>query len=374
MHRNLYITLAIILGVFSESLSQLNPMTNYLLTNPSNNQLGVSAVFDQSTTNNVTLDNAILNLIVPSGYHSPILTNTWTVEVFVDEAALVNFCGVSATGFSYYQIAKQSNQGLGTVSAFVPEPLTVISFSGTSSLPVEGLTFPIPNPLQSCLNAFATNTSSIQWGPNPTAFVGLSDIPVTPQSILLPIYLHTFSAEKLGERSVKLDWKTSSEINSSHFEIQRSTDGLEWTYLGDVAAAGNSTTTRTYDFIDDKLPLGRTKNQIFYYRLRMVDQDGAFKYSDIRGVNFNINDRGDISIYPNPAAQFFNLDLTGIDFSIEEKATVYIYDMSGKLVRQKDIIGSGIEPFSVAELPAEAYNVIIRHGDQQYSKRVIVTK
>lgn len=204
---------------------------------------------------------------------------------------------------------------------------------------------------------------------------GEHNVIITGSSFLpLPIFLHSFSANKLGERSTKLDWRTSSEINSSHFEIQRSTDGLEWTYLGDVAAAGNSTTTRTYDFIDDKLPLGRTKNQIFYYRLRMVDQDGAFKYSDIRGVNFNINDRGDVSIYPNPAAQFFNLDLTGIDFSIDEKATVYIYDMSGKLVRQKDIIGSGIEPINVSELPAEAYNVIIRHGDQQYSKRVIVTK
>lgn len=190
----------------------------------------------------------------------------------------------------------------------------------------------------------------------------------------LPITLSHFSANKLGERSTKLDWRTSSEINSSHFEIQRSVDGIEWAHLGDVAAAGNSTSTRSYDFIDDKLPLGRSKNQIFYYRLRMVDQDGAFKYSDIRGVNFNINDRGDVSIYPNPAAQFFNLDLTGIDFSIDEKATVFIYDMSGKLVRQKDIIGSGIEPINVSELPAEAYNVIIRHGDQQYSKRVIVTK
>lgn len=306
------------------------------------------------------------NIEVPDGitiaYESCTITN---VHPQILNGGISNFTGGNLAGTTKLSLNIERNVASANLS--MGTTITLGTFNIVFSGLVPGSNIITPRPFAE------TGTGATFW-------VALGDPLATrlPFGLYpaqaLPIYLHSFSANKLGERSAKLDWRTSSEINSSHFEIQRSTDGLEWAHLGDVAAAGNSTTTRAYDFIDDKLPLGRTRNQIFYYRLRMVDQDGAFKYSDIRGVNFNINDRGDVSIYPNPAAQFFNLDLTGIDFSIEEKATVFIYDMSGKLVRQKDIIGSGIEPINVSELPAEAYNVIIRHGDQQYSKRVIVTK
>ena len=348
-------------------------MTNYHLANPSTNVLSVSAVFDANNTN-VGLSNATINFFVPIGYSAPVLTNSWSQATFIPEANLVAFCGASASGFNFYSFSRSGIQELGNVISGQNVFLTQITFTGTSSVPLEGLNFPPPFPHHSCLiGVGSNNTASIRWGTG-QPFIGEENFPMTPQNILLPIYLHSFSADKHSDRSTKLSWNTSSEINSSHFEIERSHDGAAWEYIGEVVAAGNSTNTRSYDFIDDRLPLNRSKNQIFYYRLRMVDQDGAFKYSDIRGVNFTINDRGVVSIYPNPASQYFNIDLTGIDFSTEEKATVYIYDMSGRLVRQKDIIGSGLEPFSVYELPAETYNVIIRHGDDQYSKKVIVTK
>jgi hypothetical protein len=145
-------------------------------------------------------------------------------------------------------------------------------------------------------------------------------------------------------------------------------------YIGRVAAAGNSTTELNYNFIDDQLPLNRSKNQIFYYKLKLVDQDGSYKFSDIRGVNFTLNDRGTVSLYPNPASAFVNIDMSDLDFTIHESAQLSIYDMSGRLMMQKDIIGSGIEPVMIAQLPAETYSVVIRHGEQMYSRRLVVTK
>lgn len=189
----------------------------------------------------------------------------------------------------------------------------------------------------------------------------------------LPIYLSSFSADKNGERSVKLNWETSSEKNSSHFDIERTVDGLSWETIGQVAAAGNSTDTRNYGYNDDNLPLGRSLNKIFYYRLRMVDLDNAYKYSDIRGVNFTQNDRGFVSVYPNPASNYINIDLSGLDFELNGTAKIYMYDMSGRLVRQKDIIGSGLEPMNVQDLAADIYNIVVIQGDQRYTHKVAIT-
>lgn len=211
---------------------------------------------------------------------------------------------------------------------------------------------------------------------NPGATLGLdpNGDQYVQAATALPLNLIKFSASKHESRSVLLEWSTSNEINSSHIDIYRSHDEDRWMYIGSVAAAGNSTTELNYNFIDDQLPLNRSKNQIFYYKLKLVDQDGSYKFSDIRGVNFTLNDRGTVSLYPNPASAFVNIDMSDLDFTIHESAQLSIYDMSGRLMMQKDIIGSGIEPVMIAQLPAETYNVVIRHGEQMYSRRLVVTK
>ncbi|MBK7633549.1 MAG: hypothetical protein IPJ13_04055 [Saprospiraceae bacterium] len=116
-------------------------------------------------------------------------------------------------------------------------------------------------------------------------------------------FISSFSATKYSERASKLDWKTSSEINSAYFGIERSRDGDTWETIGKVAAAGNSHTELIYEYIDDNLPFSRTADQIYYYRLRLTDQDGSHKYSEIKAVNFSRKSSDGIAIYPNPAIQ-----------------------------------------------------------------------
>ncbi|MBK7633184.1 MAG: hypothetical protein IPJ13_02035 [Saprospiraceae bacterium] len=135
----------------------------------------------------------------------------------------------------------------------------------------------------------------------------------TDLSVLLPIVLSKFNALKLNEISSKLNWTTSSEINSDYFGIERSMDGNNWETIGRVTAAGNSSKELAYEFIDDNLPLIRTKEQVFYYRLRMTDLDGQYKYSDVRGVNFGKLSTGVVTIYPNPTVEHINVDLSGMD-------------------------------------------------------------
>jgi Secretion system C-terminal sorting domain len=189
-------------------------------------------------------------------------------------------------------------------------------------------------------------------------------------NILLPIHLSTFSATKHAERSSKLNWKTSSEINSDYFDIERSQDGNTWETIGRVSAAGNSSSELTYAYIDDKLPLLRSKEQLFYYRLRMTDLDGTFKYSDIRGVNFGKLSEGVVSIYPNPTVEHINVDLSGMDLEAGN-VDLFVYDMTGRQMIKKSIIGNGIELIDVTLLPASTYNVVVKQGATTYQQRVI---
>lgn len=187
----------------------------------------------------------------------------------------------------------------------------------------------------------------------------------------LPIDIKSFSATKDGDRNARLDWSTSLEINSAYFGIERSTDGNTWEAISKVAAAGNSNTEQFYTYTDRDLPLNRSKDQIFYYRLQLVDLDGQYKYSDIRGVNFGKeNTNKVISLYPNPAVQMVNLDLSGMDL---ESGAIHlrVTDMQGRNMIDKTILGNGIEPIEVTQLPAGTYNVAVSQGANLYQKQFI---
>jgi hypothetical protein len=187
----------------------------------------------------------------------------------------------------------------------------------------------------------------------------------------LPISIKSFSATKDGDRNARLDWSTSLEINSAYFGIERSTDGKSWESISKVGAAGNSNTEQFYTYTDRDLPLNRSKDQIFYYRLMLVDLDGQYKYSDIRGVNFGKASTDKIiSLYPNPAVQMVNLDLSGMDL---ETGAIYlrVTDMQGRNMIDKTILGNGIEPIEVTQLPAGTYNVAVSQGTTLHQKQFI---
>jgi hypothetical protein len=91
----------------------------------------------------------------------------------------------------------------------------------------------------------------------------------------LPVRLIDFQAT-LAANKVTLIWRTSTENNSDHFSIEKSTDGQLFTPIARVAAAGYTATTRAYRFVDENIS-GRKQ----YYRLKLVDKDGRFKYSQV---------------------------------------------------------------------------------------------
>ena len=91
--------------------------------------------------------------------------------------------------------------------------------------------------------------------------------------IILPVELISFNARKAGE-SVELEWQTATEIENSHFNIERSSNAIDYTTIGTVTGHGNSTTVHNYRFFDND-PMPRN-----YYRLRQVDFDLTATYSN----------------------------------------------------------------------------------------------
>lgn len=141
---------------------------------------------------------------------------------------------------------------------------------------------------------------------------------------VLPIRLESFTALPLNN-SVTLNWKISQEINVNRYEIEYSTNGINFVSIGYVSAKGNQLYT-----LQHNMPV----NGINYYRLKTIDADGSSVYSEVRKVNFGrviIN----AIIYPNPAKENINITLTGR--FINKAGTIKVLSIDGKLLMQKNL-------------------------------------
>lgn len=171
----------------------------------------------------------------------------------------------------------------------------------------------------------------------------------------LPVTLSELSAT-VAANSVSINWNTSSENNSDHFDVMRSIDGKNFSVIGNVTAAGNSTTTRNYSFIDnDAYNLGVNK---LYYRLNTKDKDGRSYFSKI--VSATLNDLPvTMSLYPNPAHDVLNLKYNAADGGV-----VSVADLNGKTLYKTVVSPStvGIHKINISAYPAGNYILKFVHN------------
>ena len=146
-------------------------------------------------------------------------------------------------------------------------------------------------------------------------------IPVIPP-VIIPVKLVSFNGILSGGKTL-LAWETSFEQNSDHFEVQRSADGTTYQQIGTVQARGNSSVPAKYNFTDNNPVTG-----INYYRLKMVDKDGRFDFSNI--VVIRVNGNRQVSTWPNPFTDKLNIAMQS---GYKTTLTVRITETSGKLVR-----------------------------------------
>jgi hypothetical protein len=151
----------------------------------------------------------------------------------------------------------------------------------------------------------ATNTSALNNGCGGLTIILAAIKPCT--TCALPIELEKFECDAAGDESVNLRWTTLSEKNSSHFEIERSSDGREFVTVGKIKAAGKSESSVNYAYTDAAATKGSN-----YYRLKEVDKGGNSKIFDMTACDL-LKIRNEVSIYPNPNDGNYTLALGASD-------------------------------------------------------------
>ncbi len=168
---------------------------------------------------------------------------------------------------------------------------------------------------------------------------------------LLPLTLLNFQATKTGHQTT-LNWQTTNEINTSHFDVQHSTDGTNWSAVG-VVNSYNTNGTHNYNFVHTSPVKGKN-----YYRLAQVDNDGRTTFSSIRSVDFE-GKNNLVSVYPNPIKGYsFTVDL-GVD--ITKPIAYTLFNSMGKQIQQ-GTINSRQQTIHTGMLPAGSYLLRLTSG------------
>ncbi|MBL7837166.1 MAG: T9SS type A sorting domain-containing protein, partial [Bacteroidetes bacterium] len=164
----------------------------------------------------------------------------------------------------------------------------------------------------------------------------------------LPVSLISFDATPVNQ-SVKVVWATSNELNNDRYIVEKSFNGTEWSAIGTVKGLGNSNSVAQYSFIDAQPQLG-----IQYYRLKQVDLNGEFAYSEIKPVAFNHNQHIQVSLFPNPANNQVNINLPSNE-NMDAKLTVF--NALGQVVLELSNLSATNFSFDCSNFETGIYNI-----------------
>jgi hypothetical protein len=183
----------------------------------------------------------------------------------------------------------------------------------------------------------------------------------------LPIELSSFTAN-CQEPNIVLNWSTASETNNDYFILEHSSDGINFSSIGNVDGAGNSNSVLNYQFIDNS-PYSQTT----YYRLKQTDFDGQFEYSDM--VSSICGSSQQINI----ASLSQNSDNLSIYFTGSEGAVynLNLYDASGKLIiNQINKFEDGINKLDVplGYISFGIYMITLSNDNQMITKKIVINK
>lgn len=186
----------------------------------------------------------------------------------------------------------------------------------------------------------------------------------------IPVELINFKARRV-ESEIILEWTTATETNNSGFEIERKKESDDWEKIGFVPGHGTTSEMQNYNFSDKPDQSG-----IYTYRLKQINYDGSFEYSDeiniefVALIEFSLEQN-----YPNP----FN-PITTIRYSIAERefVTLQIFNSLGemviKLINEEKEAGVYESTFNASNLPSGVYFYCLKAGDFTQTKKLLLLK
>lgn len=179
---------------------------------------------------------------------------------------------------------------------------------------------------------------------------------------VLPVTVTSFSANAQSN-AVKLTWETAQEFNFAGFDVERKTGNGSFTSIGFVNAKANEAEKAMYQFNDMNLQIG----EVALYRLRLVDKDGRFTYSDVRAVRNNAK-KMLVAVYPNPTKGLFTIAVPA-DAGLYD---VILSDYAGRVIRTERSLRS--QSIQMNKLLPGVYllKIWFRETGETITERVIV--
>ncbi len=268
--------------------------------------------------------------------------------------------GTNWTTSSAAGVAFRSIVNVPTYSAYV-----TVGSSGVSNYTKDGGATWIP------LTTGTTNT--LYWvatSGNYCWAVGNSGTILKLDGVVLPVELTSFTAVSQNQQ-VTLNWSTATEINNNGFEIQRSTANSEFITVGFVRGNGTTTNQSEYSYVDKNISAGN-----YSYRLKQIDFNGVFEYSDAIEVEvLNLDSYVLNQNYPNP----FNPS-TKIAYVLKEKTNVKLLVMNALgeevavLVNQTQEQGYHQLDFNASNLPSGIYFYSLQTDNFSETKKMLLMK
>jgi hypothetical protein len=324
---------------------------------------------------------------------NPSVTHTISADAlyfFLPTGVSIFFTGVSGTGTCTVQRFDAPAQNVsfsGPTPAFTSQYRFVITASGFTFTNAE-LRFnrtQIPN-------AGITNANTVRVYRRPTPGTGafsilpndynasfpdevrattnaFSEFILGSNDNQLPVELTEFGFRKV-DFGIELHWKTATELNNSGFEIERKSQGGNWTTLGFVRGAGTTTEAQSYSFLD------RTASGKVQYRLKQIDFDGQFEYSNIIEVDAGLPKQFALEQnYPNP----FNPTTTiSYQLPVASQVSLKVYDVLGRevmtLVNGKQEAGVYNLSLNGATLSSGIYFYRLQSGNFVQTKKMMLVK
>jgi hypothetical protein len=191
----------------------------------------------------------------------------------------------------------------------------------------------------------------------------------TKQSAPLPVELINFTATAINNEYIQLDWATALEINNDGFELQRSTDAQNWTNIAWINGNDNSTTAKFYSHNDMQV----AQNITYYYRLKQIDNDRQFEYSNVVSSNLNGDGSFDVlDLVPNPTV---NQTTLSVSSDVSQDIKVVIYNSIGQEVQTVNhVLNVGVNQITldVNLLSAGTYMATVTTGNEIRTKRLVI--
>jgi len=148
---------------------------------------------------------------------------------------------------------------------------------------------------------------------------------------------------------IKITWSVATQINNDKYIIEHGTEGRNFASIGEIAGDGTSNIIKNYEYIHTSPSIGMN-----YYRIKQVDYDGKYSYSDIASVRYDGS--GETNIFPNPAT-------SNVTITTSEPASIQIFDVYGRVLSKQEI-QKGQNTINLGELPSGMLIFVV--GDQRF--------